>query len=98
MQYLVIITIRIAIVVLLLKLSKILIKKLYSDEIIQILSEIPQEQDEVEHQINYKSWGTDKIPAQTALYWSVSLKDDNLSKIKIQVVYFISDTEWVFLG
>lgn len=71
-------------------------KKAISDEIIQILSEIPQEQDEVEHQINYKSWGTDKIPAQTALYWSVSLKDDNLSKIKIQVVHFTSDTEWVF--
>ena len=29
-------------------------KKAISDEIIQILSEIPQEQDEVEHQINYK--------------------------------------------
>ena len=71
-------------------------KKAASDEIRQILGYVPQQVDEVEHAINYQTWGEDKLPAQTAIWWSVQLRENRLTPIKIAIVHFTRGTNWVF--
>jgi len=72
-------------------------KKAISDEVRKILSQIPQKTDEVEHTISYQTWGNDKIPAQTAVWWQVTQEQDGtILPVCINIVHFTKDTNWVF--
>ena len=71
-------------------------KKAASDEIKKILSQLPQTQDEVENSTQYTSWGNGSIPARTALYYKVSVKDNKVSPVGIYVIQFTDDTQWIF--
>ena len=71
-------------------------KKAASDEIRQILGQVPQSVDEVEHATDYKTWGEDKIPAQTAIWWFTQVKDGKVADVQIELVHFTTGMEWVF--
>lgn len=64
-------------------------------ELTQILNDVPQIPDEVEHQIDYKTYG-DKYSPEKALHYSLTIKDKDISDVYIHVVHFTSDTNWVF--
>ncbi len=71
-------------------------KKAASDEIRQILGQVPQQVDEVEHLTNYKTWGENEYPAQTAIWWYMQVKDGKTTDVHINLVHFTTGMEWVF--
>lgn len=71
-------------------------KKAASDEVRQILGQIPQKVDEVEHQTDYKTWGEGGIQPETGIHFVVTVKDKTVSPIQVYVIQFTEDTNWVF--
>lgn len=64
-------------------------------ELTQILNDVPQIQDEVEHQVEYKTFG-DSYNPEKALHYSLVIKDKEISDVYIHIVHFTSDINWVF--
>lgn len=72
-------------------------KKAASQEITNILGNVAQKYDEVDHKTEYTSWGNGNIPAKRAIYWQLSVSDDKkISDVYINIVDFTTNTTWTF--
>lgn len=69
-------------------------KKEKSNELVTILSQVPQYEDKVEKSVIYKPWG-ELIPPQDAVYW-YAINKDNFINERIKIVNFSDGIDWVF--
>ena len=69
-------------------------KKEKSNELVTILSQVPQYEDKVEKSVIYKPWG-ELIPPQDAVYWYAINKDSFINE-RIKIVNFSDGIDWVF--
>ena len=69
-------------------------KKEKSNELVSILSQVPQYEDKVEKSVIYKPWG-EQIPPQDAVYW-YAISKDNFINERIKIVNFSDGIDWIF--
>ena len=71
-------------------------KEQAKNDALAILQATPQSVDEVEKVTWYKSWGPDKYPAMSNVYWAAKVDNDKKVSQYLKFVHFDSGIDWVF--
>lgn len=71
-------------------------KEQAKNDALAILQATPQSVDEVEKVTWYKSWGTDKYPPISNVYWTAKVDGDKKVSQHLKFVHFDSGIDWVF--